>query len=182
MKISEFVLKFKNAEKQEDQTGLVIDNIKNEYVPYEVKVAHCEAIAERTMLDENGKVRLNTPARYMLLIVVFIQDHMDLAFAGIDNVAMFNAMEECGADDAICGILDTEFKEYRAILDMCVDDLLDAKRNYVDYIDKIVEKAADNVSDIILGLQQMQEKAEAEKPVPKKRRSMKKKASEDTNG
>lgn len=136
MKISEFIFKYKKAS-DDGKVELIEKNIKHAYVPYETKVAHCKAIADKTML-EDGRIKMNTPARYMLLICVFIQDHMGLDFVDLDNVAVFNQLEELGVDDMICATLPSEFKKYRAILDMIADDLLDEKRNYVDYIDRVM--------------------------------------------
>lgn len=162
MKISEFLLRYNKADDEAKQK-LVADHIKHPYVPYETKVAHCEMIAERTMMQD-GKVKLNTPARYMLLIVVFIQDHMDLEYGDIDNVAMFNKMEEVGADDLICAMLDSEFKKYRAVLDMCVDDLLDRERNYVDFVSNAIDAFSSTWADIINGVEQFVKDNQAETP------------------
>lgn len=156
MKFGEFIFKYKKADDGE-KVELIKKNIKRKYVSYEMKSARCKAVAEGTMLEDD-KIKMNTPARYMLLICVFILDHMDFELDGLTNVEFFNQLEETGADDMICTVLKSEFEKYRAILDMIVDDLLDEKRNYVDYIDRIAEGTIDVILALAKGMPKEEEK------------------------
>lgn len=140
MIITEFVNGFKSAN---DKEKFVKKHITRTYVPYEEKVSRCQRIIDNSMYvktDDGGqKFRPNTPLRYELFIITVVQCYTDIEYDTGKTLEGFNAMAECGAYDYIVKFVQEDTSIFQSVLEMMIDDTVDAERNYVDFIDRKIE-------------------------------------------
>ena len=149
MIITEFVNGFKSAN---DKEKFVKKHITRTYVPYEEKVSRCQRIIDNSMYvnEESGRrFRPNTPLRYELFIITMVQCYTDIEYDIGKTLEGFNAMAECGADGCIMDAVKSDVGIFQSVLDMMVDDTIDAERNYVDYIRNKFEAISDIVGPLV---------------------------------
>ena len=139
MTIEEFVNGFNSAS---DKEKYVKKHIVRKYVPYEEKVSRCQRIIDNSMYVKDGDIRRfrpNTPLRYELFIITIVQCYTDVEYEQGETLNGFNVMAECGANSCIMNSVESDAKIFQLVLDMMVDDVIDAERNYVDYINNAID-------------------------------------------
>ena len=151
MFISEFVAKY-NETKQKN--AFLNKHIKTHYINYETKISLAQNIVNISMYKEiNGKKTfiINSPIRYMLFVQALIDYYTDLEWdKGVDengNEVLdvskgFNALEQSGAVEALIATIGDDVTKFTTVLNMVVDDEIDARRSIVPFIETKIEAAS----------------------------------------
>lgn len=143
MKLEMFVEELK---KQGTNTeNYVKSHIVCEYLPFEDKITACELINRvsmyKTVSEDRRVVWSNTPMRYMLFIITFIQRYTDIE-VGVnkDNLLNeFNTINKYGVCELFKTLLEDEYRELETVLKMTVKDIVDNERSLVPYIDNKID-------------------------------------------
>lgn len=115
MKIKEFIEKAKVTNNEQMIKKMI--NTK-EYLPFAEKKALSKRIIERSIVEENGFVRIDEISKYLIFTVECIEAYTDLEFDEDINVASqeYDALIQSGKFNAVIGTFESE---YRTILEFC---------------------------------------------------------------
>lgn len=147
--VREFVKKYNALTSDKLKEDLVKTIIKNKYVPYEVKVAICEKIVETVFYiktkDNSGierrKMHINSPAKYMLYCLNIIDNYTGLKVDFDNSLDEFNLLNSNGCIDIIFKyVSDREVNEFRKILEMVENDLMQNEYETHTFIRNQVER------------------------------------------
>lgn len=151
MFISEFVEKY-NETKQKN--AFLNKHIKTHYIKYETKISLAHNIVDISMYKEiNGKKTfiINSPIRYMLFIQALIDYYTDLEWDKgvndkgeevVDVSKGFNTLEQYGVVEALIAAIGDDVTKFTTVLNMVVDDEIDARRSIVPFIETKLEAAS----------------------------------------
>lgn len=157
MTVIEFVKKY-NKLTSEDLKGKLVESvIKHEYVPYENKITICKKIVEASHYikkkDKNNKetkkLHIDSTANYMLyyLNIVNCYSSVDVDFS--NSLEEFNLLNCSKCLDAmLSSIPEREEKEFRMILDMVENDLMQNEYETHAFISNQVERFGELISNI----------------------------------
>lgn len=162
--VKEFVAKWKE--------GYVSakDFITDSYVPYEEKDARCRMIIDKTYYTKdtsgNKTFKVNSPAKYMMFCLVFIDTHTNIKINYKKNLDDFNLLNQTDFLDKLITEIPHEYKEFKMILDMTEDDLYKNKYEIHSYINEQItriEKIASILSSSTTpAIEQLVEKLDAQ--------------------
>lgn len=148
MKVQEFVDKYIAFTNESLKEKYIKDNVKDEYVPYTMKVHICENIAKFTTRKKvnNGEKEkeifyLDSANRYLLFQMRLIETYTDIKFSdGIDAIKEFELLDKYGINDLIiANIPEREYVNFKTILDMKIDDASVNENNFIQYIDTKID-------------------------------------------
>ena len=138
MRVNELVEGYK---KVGDKDGYLKRHIKvKEYVPFIEKATQAEALAKITTLKD-GRVNVNTPARFYLTYLRMIAMWTDVQIDFSDGVAQFDLLDENGLVDKIVleMIPERERDMFSSLIDMSSNDLMTNRYDVHAYVDEILE-------------------------------------------
>jgi hypothetical protein len=103
-------------------------------------------------MEKDDSFVQNTPGRFISFNMTLIKTYTDIEFeseTGLLLTESYDALNECGAVETLINCMPVrELKEFKTILDMCVDDYMVNHRDLTSYIDKklngLVELALEN--------------------------------------
>lgn len=152
MTLKEFIGYYKIAKDKKTECEKRVQ--KDKYVPFLSKIAECENIVRVTMEKDDAFVQ-NTPGRFIFFNMTLIKTYTDIEFDmenGLQLTESYDALNECGAVETLINCMPVhELKEFKTILDMCVDDYMVNHRDLTSYIDKklngLVELALENAKE-----------------------------------
>lgn len=144
MLISEFVEKYNEAKQK---NAFVNKHIVTNYITYETKISLARNMVEISMYkDINGKKVFvpNTPMRYMLFVQALIDSYTDLEWDKTDDGALkvsesFNNLEKNGLVEIIIAAIGDDVTKLTTVLNMVVDDAVDANRSIVPFLETKTE-------------------------------------------
>lgn len=148
MKVQELVDKYIVFSNEGLKEKYIKDNVKDEYVPYTMKVHICENIAKfttRKKVNNGGKEKeifyLDSANRYLLFQMRLIETYTDIKFSdGIDAIKEFELLDKYGINDLIiANIPEREYVNFKTILDMKIDDASVNENNFIQYIDTKID-------------------------------------------
>lgn len=147
--VKEFVKKYNTLTKDELKEQLVKSILTNKYISYENKVAICEKIVEASYYIktrnadgvENKKLHVNSPANYMLYCLNIVNNYTSINVDFNNSLEEFNLLNgnEC-IDLIFAFISEREMKEFRMILDMVENDLMQNEYETHTFIRNQVER------------------------------------------
>lgn len=148
MKVQELVDKYIAFSNEGLKEKYIKDNVKDEYVPYTMKVHICENIAKFTTRKKvnNGEKEkeifyLDSANRYLLFQMRLIETYTDIKFSdGINAIKEFELLDKYGINDLIiANIPEREYVNFKTILDMKIDDASVNGNNFIQYIDTKID-------------------------------------------
>jgi hypothetical protein len=152
MKVEKFVEEYNKYTNNELKNRLLASCIKREYVPYTRKVQICTSIAKATtrasvpsQKQDGGLVELfysDSTNRYLLFQLNILRTYTNLEFSTefVEAIKEFELLDQYELNDKIIDIIpDREYKNFKVILDMLVDDYTVNENNFINYIDKKID-------------------------------------------
>ena len=142
MKVDEFVELVDQAGNDEKVQEIVMEHIKDVYVPYEEKVNRAQQIVDMSCLWDVGDetmVKVNSPTMNMLTALSIINVYTDIEIGREDGDALrgFNLLNSRGIINMIIALMNQdEFKEYDKIIQMCYNDLMTNEYGIHAFVDK----------------------------------------------
>jgi hypothetical protein len=144
--VKEFCEKYNGTNVEQTKQDFIKKVMNQHYVPYEKKITICEKIIENSYYKksedgESRRLHINSPAQYMLYCLNLINEYTNIKIDFSNALEEFNILNECGALDIIifC-ISDKESKEFRSILDMVENDVLQNEYETHAFISNQVER------------------------------------------
>ena len=116
------------------------------YVSYEMKITICEKVIENSYYkkssDEKTKrLHINSPAQYMLYCLCLVKEYTYIEIDLSKSLEEFNLLNESELLDVIISnIPERELKEFRMILDMVGNDVLQNEYETYAFISNQVER------------------------------------------
>ena len=132
--VSDFVNAFNNYKKGNELSfnGFIKKHIVVDYVGYLQKDAICEGIVRATSYlhdtdkEEHNVVRINSTMRYLFFIMKLIDIYTDIDINNDNIAADYDALNKVGAISVLIqSIPETEYKAFKTMLNMKLDDLRD---------------------------------------------------------
>lgn len=135
--VETFVKEYNHAN---DKQEYLSKHIINKYVNYEEKMTRCENIAEKTMYKEvNGKTVFwqNTPLQHYFFCLELLWRYTDIDLGtGAELLKNYNLLNKNNLiTEIISAIPQTEYAEFRTVLDMVVQDKLENERSLPSFIE-----------------------------------------------
>lgn len=161
MKLTAFMTAFKFRKTDEEKEKMVLEHIKNEYVPFEKKIAVAQAIVDNsfweTVVERDGtedkKLYVNSVTKYMLTCISMIDLYTDIERQKNSGNILddFNVLNSSGVFDLVIhNINDRELKEFNMVIQMMCDDLITNEFENHAFISKQVKRFGDLVGTTLL--------------------------------
>ena len=156
MKISAFMNAYKFRKTAEEKEKMVVEHIKDEYVPYEKKADVAKAIVNncywRTVKDdgkEHKELHVDSVAKYMLTCISLVDLYTDIERQKGDGKMLedFNTLNGSGILDYIIqNVNQRELKEFNMVLQMTCEDIITNEYENHAFITKQVNRFGDLIS------------------------------------
>lgn len=154
IKVDDFVAQYKEAQNKE---GFIKKHIIKTYEPYALKIVTCQRVIDRAMYitvknndgAEKKKFQLNTPLRYMLFLMSMVIEYTDIEFSSDRAMDDYDSLVSSGAMSSIIGGIGEDFAQYKSVMDMMVDDLMDRERNLIDWIETKEEATVKAIQEYV---------------------------------
>lgn len=173
MKVKEFVEKYNSFSNDTLKDKFIKESINKDYVPYIEKMSICQRIVNATTkktisIGKNEKeiFYMDSANRYLIFQIQLIQAYTDIVFSdGEEGIKEFELIDQYGINDIIINsIPEREYINFKAILDMKVDDSTFNENNFIQYIDTKIDAlrlVIDTMGDSLLDLMKNPEVMEA---------------------
>lgn len=173
MKVKEFVEKYNSFSNDTLKDKFIKESINKDYVPYIEKMSICQRIVNATTkktisIGKNEKeiFYMDSANRYLIFQIQLIQAYTDIVFSdGEEGIKEFELIDQYGINDIIINsIPEREYINFKAILDMKVDDSTFNENNFIQYIDTKIDAlrlVIDTMGDSLLDLMKNPEVIEA---------------------
>lgn len=127
-----------------DKDDFVKTHITNNYVSYSAKIDECREIIKRTSYKELQDKTIywkNTPTQYLLFIIRLFTNYTDIELGeGADILKSFDTLNRVGLINRfIQAIPQSEYSEWRNILEMCDNDEYENVRSLPSFIETKME-------------------------------------------
>ena len=144
MNYKNFVRMFMKADNDDKKAELVRKHIKNDYVPYEKKIAEARKIIELAdYVDVQGKktYKRNSPMTYLLFIIRLLANYTDFEWEnGKEEMDVYNLLTKNGIITTFISVLpDNEYDEFSTVLRMTEDDEYENYRSFAGFMESKVE-------------------------------------------
>lgn len=173
--VKEFVDKYNTLQSDKLKEDYVKSIVNSTYLPFENKVAICEKIVDSSYYIktkgtdgvERKKMHVNSPANYMLYCLNIVDNYTNISIDFKNSLEEFNILNKDGLFDLISiYISEREKKEFRMILDMVENDLIQNEYEVHAFISNQVERFGNLASatlspllkQLIQGIDNMDEK------------------------
>lgn len=145
--VKDFYKKYNSAEADKTKEVLIKNVMNAHYVPYENKITICEKIVENSYyktIEKNGanikKLHINSPAQYMLYCLWLVEQYTNIKVDFKNGLEEFNLLNKSELlDIIISNIPERELKEFRMILDMIENDVMQNEYEIHAFISNQVE-------------------------------------------
>lgn len=143
--VKEFVKKYNDAKSDEVKEILVKSIMNPQYVDYEKKIAICEKIVAVSYYkkDKNGnkKLHIDSPSQYMGYCLWLVKEYTNVEVDFKNSLEEFNLLNKNGLFDAVISFIpERELKEFRMILDMVENDVIQNEYETHAFIANQVER------------------------------------------
>lgn len=146
--VESFCEKYNGTNVEQTKKTLIEKVMNPHYVSYEMKITICEKIIENSYYqntENNGievkRLHINSPAKYMLYCLWLIKLYTNIEIDFSKSLKEFNLLNESGLLDVILNhIPEREFKEFRMILDMVENDVMQNEYETHAFISNQVER------------------------------------------
>lgn len=137
------------ASKAEETKEVLIKSVMNpKYVPYEMKLTICEKIIESTYyqtVERNGakikKLHINSPAQYMSYCLWLVKQYTNVDIDFKNSLDEFNLLNKYGLLDEFINLIpERELREFRMVLDMVGNDVVQNEYETHAFISNQVER------------------------------------------
>ena len=130
--VKDFCKKYNGLNTTEEKLEFIKNMMNSNYVPYEMKITICERIVEKSYYktsEKNGikvkKLHVDSTVKYMLYCLNLVRQYTNIDIDFKNSLEEFNLLNGCGVLDAIYSeIQEKELKEFRMILDMVENDVI----------------------------------------------------------
>ena len=153
--VKEFCQKYNEAD-AEKQCDLLNEIMDVYYIPYEMKVTLCKKIVDTTYYDktekdgkETKKLHINSPSEYMLYCLNLVDRYTKLKIDFKNSLEEFNLLNQRVLDLIVNKIPEREVKEFRMILDMIENDVMQNEYEPHAFISKQVERFGSLVGEVL---------------------------------
>jgi hypothetical protein len=155
--VEEFCKKYNRTNVEQMKGKLIADVMNLHYVPYENKITICEMIIESSYYkinEKNGikvkKLHVNSPAKYMLYCLNLVSNYTNIKVDFKNALKDFNLLNECEVLDIIYGTIpEKELKEFRMVLDMVENDVMQNEYETHAFISNQAERFGELFGSII---------------------------------
>lgn len=130
MNIEQFIEEF---DKAQNKKTYVHQHVTTEYIDFERKIAICNLIAKKMML-ENGDLIKNTPMIYENFILSLLREYTDIETSPDESLKAFNLLEMHGITELLVSEIGKDAKRFNTVLDMIVADTIDNHNNLVNHL------------------------------------------------
>ena len=147
--VADFCKKYNEANIEQVKQTLIEKVMNPHYVPYEMKITICEKIIENSYYKKNNdgkieKLYVNSPVQYMLYHLNIVNQYTNIKIDFSKALEEFNLLNGCGLLDAILNYIpEREMKEFRMILDMVENDVMQNEYEIHAFISNQVERFAE---------------------------------------
>lgn len=144
--VKDFCKKYNETNVEQTKQALVKNVMNPHYVPYEMKITICEKIIENSYYKKNNdgkieKLHVNSPIQYMLYCLWFVKQYTNIEVDFSNSLEEFNMLNESELIDVIfSSVPERESKEFRMILDMVENDLLQNEYETHAFVSNQVER------------------------------------------
>lgn len=144
--VKEFCEKYNKTNVEQLKKSLIEEIMNRHYVSYEMKITICEKIIESSYYKKNDdgntkKLHINSPAQYMLYYLWLVKQYTNIEINFENSLEEFNLLNECGLLDIITNnIPERELKEFRMILDMVENDVLQNEYEIHAFVSNQIER------------------------------------------
>lgn len=143
--VKDFCKKYNETNLEQTKQALIEKVMNPHYVPYEMKITICEKIIENSYYKKNNdgikKLHVNSPAQYMLYCLWLVKQYTNINIDLSNSLEEFNLLNENELIDIIVNnIPDKELKEFRMILDMVENDVMQNEYEIHSFISNQVER------------------------------------------
>lgn len=116
-------------------------NVK-EYIPYLEKVTRAETLVKKTSFDDNGDLKLNTPAKYMFHTLTIVDMYTDIDVDFTNAPEEYDLLRKSNIDTTVIfnAIPKNELEEFDMLVDMIAKDLVFNVGTPQAYISRQVER------------------------------------------
>lgn len=137
------------ASKAEETKEVLIKSVMNpKYVPYEMKLTICEKIVESTYyqtVERNGvkikKLHINSPGQYMSYCLWLVKQYTNVDIDFKNSLDEFNLLNKYGLLDEFINLIpERELREFRMVLDMVGNDVVQNEYETHAFISNQVER------------------------------------------
>ena len=136
MDYTSFVAQFKS---HKDKEQFVKKHITTEYVSYVTKLSEAQKIANiatHILVGDKEIYKKDTPKMYFFTLCRLVRLYTDIEFADDKVVDMYDALSKNGVMALILSsIPESEMSEFRALVDMCVNDIYENERDITSFFD-----------------------------------------------
>lgn len=163
--VKEFCKKYNETNVEQTKQALIENVMNPHYIPYEMKITICEKIIENSYYKKNNdgvkKLHINSPAQYMLYCLYLVKQYTHIEVDLSKSLEEFNMLNECELLDILLNCIpEREIKEFRMILDMVENDIMQNEYEIHAFISNQVERfgelfghiakpALDRLSDVL---------------------------------
>lgn len=163
--VKEFCEKYNGTNVEQTKQAFIEKVMNPHYVSYEMKITICKKIIESSYYKKSNdgikKLYINSPSKYMLYYLNLINQYTNINIDFSNALEDFNLLNECCLLDIIfSNIPERETKEFRMILDMVENDVLQNEYETHAFISNQVERfgelfahiakpAIDRLSDVL---------------------------------
>ena len=144
--VEKFCKKYNETNIEQVKQSLLESIMNPHYVPYEMKITICEKIIEKSYYkkskqDNIEKIHVNSPAKYMLYCLWLVKQYTYIEVDFSNSLEEFNLLNETELIDVIfTHIPEREFKEFRMILEMVENDVMQNEYEMHAFISSQVER------------------------------------------
>lgn len=155
--VKEFCEKYNGTNVQQTKDAYIQEILKPEYVPYEEKIAICEKIVEsshfRKGKNGNKQLHVNSPIQYVLFCMQLVNKYTKINVDFKNIIEEFNLLNKLDIlNNIVFNIPEKESKEFRTILDMVENDMLQNEYEIGSYIRKQTERFGELFENIVTPL------------------------------
>ena len=141
----EFCEKYTATNVEQVKQSYIEKAMNPHYVSYEMKIAICQKIIENSYYkkinNESKRLHINSPAQYMLYCLNLVNQYTNIKIDFSNTLEEFNLLNKNGLIDVILNhIPERELKEFRMILDMIENDILQNEYEIHAFISNQVER------------------------------------------
>ena len=173
--VKSFVEEYEKQLTDDDRVKFLKSKLKTEkYMPYADKVAVAENIVKSSsyaMVKEDGELKqtdriaMNSPMRYILFVMTIVDKYTNIEVDFKNIMPDFDALNFNSLIEVIFEkVGDKETAEFNAVVDMVLNDFMDNKYQFKNYINEtlsrvsvLVEKCAPLIDNITNKLDSMSE-------------------------
>lgn len=149
--INELVSRYKKAGTTIQKEAILKSIAERRYIPYSNKMAFMQGIVNDVMMDINGKIRFNSPMKFVLFTCMMLSMYTCINVDPDNLLSEFDTLNKDGLVDILINpknekdavIPTKEISECNVILNMLMDDFMTNRYETHAFIENQVERVTD---------------------------------------